>query len=201
MPGDLPIYKTTIEIPHIGISQTYQSLCSLNTHAVAAAVQHNLGSLVLRKLIELLVNRVVRDGKIGPGIYLKDGRKYQVYYPTIYACSPANKGRHQVIQIPPKVKVHPDIPKKDLESIRCIDDIIVGKLIPAKNWDDYWQAYSDIMDRAIEQIAPGSGFLFTPRIFAARPGVLPKWEVKLGYNVPIGLGELAIYPPEYEDAP
>jgi len=140
------------------------------------------------------------DGNIGAGIYLKDGRKYLVYYPTIYACSAENQGRHNVIQIPPKIKVNPDIPMKDLESLRAMDDLILDKLVPAANWDEYWKAYSEIMDRAIEQIAPGSGFLFTPRIFAARPGVLPKWEVNLGYNVPITLGELAIYPPEYEDA-
>ncbi|HEX78227.1 MAG TPA: ABC transporter substrate-binding protein [Dehalococcoidia bacterium] len=138
------------------------------------------------------------DGKIGPGIYLKNGRKYLVYYPTIYACSPENKGRHHVIQSPPKVEVNPDIPQEDLESLRCMDDLILGRLVPAKNWDEYWQAYSDIMDRCIEQIAPGSGFLFTPRIFAVRPGVLPEWEVNLGYNVPINLSELVVYPPEYE---
>lgn len=139
-----------------------------------------------------------QDGKLGSGIYLKNGRKYLVYYPTIYANSPEKRGRHHLIQIPPKVQVNPDIPKEDLESLRCMDDL-TAKLISAKNWDEYWKTFSEIMDRSMEQIAPGSGFLFTPRIFAARPGVLPKWKINMGYIDAVGLADIVIYPPEYED--
>ncbi|UCE34761.1 MAG: hypothetical protein JSV40_02235, partial [Deltaproteobacteria bacterium] len=139
-----------------------------------------------------------QDGKLGSGIFLKNGRKYLVYYPTLYANSPTKKGRHHLIQIPPDVEVHPDIPKEDLESLRCMDDL-TDKLIAAKNWDEYWMTFSEIMDRAMEQVAPGSGFLFTPRIFAARPGVLPKWEINLGYIDAVGVADIAIYPQEYED--
>jgi len=142
------------------------------------------------------------DGKAprGSGIFMKEGRMNPVYYPTIYACSPENAGRHSVIQIPPKVRVHPDIPQKDLETLRAFDDIIIGGLVKATSWNDYWQAYSELMDRCIENIAPGSGFLYTPRIFAARPDILPPWNVNLGFSRFISLSELLVYPPEFENS-
>lgn len=140
------------------------------------------------------------DATLGAGIYLKDGRKFLSYLPSLYAASPAQTGRYSVIPVPPppSIKVNPAIPMKDLETLRSMDDVI-DRLVVAKNWNEYWQAYSDLMDRCIDQIAPGSGFLFTNRTFAARPGILPKWDVNLSYQGAIGIDELAIYPPEFED--
>jgi hypothetical protein len=95
--------------------------------------------------------------------------------------------------------VNPKILPEDLKSLEAADDIILNRLAKAENWDQYWKAYSDLMDHCINNISPGSGILFTPRIFAARKGILPSWDVNLGLSRFINLQELIIYPPEYED--
>jgi ABC-type transport system substrate-binding protein len=146
------------------------------------------------------------DGKLGPGILFNDGRKNLIYYSN-YSNSPEKSGRHSVIAIDlvnkkvlSDVEVNPDIPWDDLKTLASMDDLF-DQLNAAKSMDEYWQTYSDLMDRCIDQIVPGSGFLFTTRIFAARPGVLSdKWEISLGNYEPRNLSELAVYPPEYENA-
>jgi hypothetical protein len=73
-------------------------------------------------------------------------------------------------------------------------------MVPAKSWDEYYEGCAEMVAQAIDQIAPASGFLFTPRIFAARPGIMPEWDINMGYGMAVNLSELAIYPPEYEDS-
>jgi ABC-type transport system substrate-binding protein len=149
-----------------------------------------------------------QDGKIGAGVYLKDGRKNAIYYPTIYGNSPEGRGRHQLIDIDldtqtvlSDVEVNPDIPWEHLKSIKSMDNMISGDMVTAKSWDEYWAAYSKVMDHAIENVAPGSGFLFTNRIFAADPAIMPtQWDVNLGWDSKLNVKELAVVPPEFEDA-
>ncbi|MEX2534545.1 MAG: ABC transporter substrate-binding protein [Trueperaceae bacterium] len=136
------------------------------------------------------------EGTAGPGLYLKDARRRLLYYPSIYAGSPENGGRHSVIQVPPGPEtreVDPAIAPEDLETLRAFDEELEA-LSSASNWDEYWQTFSQIMDSAVDQIAPGSGLFFTPAIFAARPEVLPEWPVELGTTAGLWLPNLAEEP-------
>lgn len=144
------------------------------------------------------------DAKLGSGVYLKDGRLNAYYLPSIYGCSPEAAGRNSVIQVPltGNQQVNPAIPMEDLLSIKSMDDLILGPILKAKNWDEYYTAYEQLMDRAIDQVAPGSGFLYTPRVFAVSKAAMPKWgdQINLGYSNHISLENFAIVPPEFEDS-
>ncbi|MEX2534551.1 MAG: ABC transporter substrate-binding protein [Trueperaceae bacterium] len=139
-------------------------------------------------------------GMAGSGLYLKDGRKYLIYYPSSYAHSPEFGGRHSVIQVPPGPEtreVHPDLPDQEVANLRAFDEELEA-LRTASSWDEYWDIYSGIMDRAIDQLAPGSGLFYTPAIFGARPGVVPEWDVTLGMVPQLWLPNIVELPPTAE---
>lgn len=136
-----------------------------------------------------------RKGQLGPGVFLKNGRRLSVYIPSIYAASPKQDGRHHLIDVNnPSVQVHPDIAPADLQTLDA-SDAALRRLLDAKSWDEYWAIFKSIMDKHIANIAPGSGWFFVPTIMAiGQDAPVPEWEINGGARAGWYLPNFAVYP-------
>jgi ABC-type transport system substrate-binding protein len=137
-----------------------------------------------------------RKGQLGPGLFLKNGRRLSVYIPSIYAASPKQDGRHHLVDANnPSVQVHPAISPADLQTLDA-SDAAIRRLLDAKSWDEYWSIFKTIMDKHIANIAPGSGWFFVPTIMAIGKGApVPEWEINGGARSGWYLPNVAVYPP------